>query len=176
MKAPQQILCFAFAVMLSSTGWTRIGETLEDCIKRYGQPVGEGPLNQSVDHSEAVNYGFSKSGLICLITFYEGKAVEIWFTREDAQRPIIGRAAEILLTANGGGLDWEEQQDEQSLLKAWKTKDGSMLAEVTRSSDVEGSRWSLGIYTAEWKRAVEEYGLSRAKKLRSEDELTLRGF
>jgi hypothetical protein len=38
MKAPQQILCFALALMLCSTGWARIGETLEDCIERYGSP------------------------------------------------------------------------------------------------------------------------------------------
>jgi hypothetical protein len=77
MKAPQQLLYCALAVMLSSTGWARIGETLDECIQRYGEvtfgPRADGFGNQMVQ--------FTKLPYTVTVVLKNGTAVAIGYFR-----------------------------------------------------------------------------------------------
>lgn len=91
MKSLHRLLCCALTVMLSSTCWARIGETLEECIARYGQPTfGPDPFT-GIDTQPASMHGvareltdtqiyrFDKDPLVIKVVIHKGSAHMIYF-------------------------------------------------------------------------------------------------
>ncbi len=100
----------------------RLGETLEQCKARYGEPVRE----------MGGAYAFKKSGLLVVAEFYEGKASGILYqstTLDTSGRTVALSDGEIeaLLKAEGGDQEWEKvgADSEQAI---WRTSGGAVAA------------------------------------------------
>jgi len=84
MIASAKLLSCVLAVALSSTGWARIGETLEECIARYGEFSPNPDANDVfVFHDPEVGvYYFNKSGIKITVEIHNGRASRIQFASE----------------------------------------------------------------------------------------------
>jgi len=115
-----------FMVVLWSPGYGRIGETIEECITRYGEPQFE------VDLFGRPAQVFKKSGYIISVLFYERKVDLIMFVKEDEDYlgfslEISDNELEILLKSNGDGNLWEPLEL-ISLDESWATIDKTIIA------------------------------------------------
>jgi hypothetical protein len=114
------------AICLSQTGFQtsaygRIGETLWQCEDRYGRELGK----------EKDVTVFSKAGFYIGITFFDGKAASIHFSKE--RQDAIGKSEEmsdneiqLLLDANSSGKTWLKDRA-ISIDRQWSTEDGLLL-------------------------------------------------
>ena len=125
MKVPLWIATVVLAVILSSTSLARIGETIEQCAVRYGDPLKE---NESWwPNSPAVPAGFpllvgeglvlhpgrapktlyfKKSGLFIIVSFWKGKAAIVSFGKvsvSGSMEKLSDVEVETLLAANAAG-------------------------------------------------------------------------
>lgn len=130
------------AVMLSSTVWARIGETLEECVERYGDPIESPTPDKSLQG--AVRVPFLSSGIIRDVTFWRGKAAEISFHNED-NSTISKAQSEILLEDNAGSSTWTKVAEDLDS-RRWQTLNGERRAYLSKAS----SSSSLSIRTAEF--------------------------
>ena len=116
-------LLFCLLCSAISPAKARIGETLEQCIARYGNPVR--PIE------ERMPVTFQKSGLLIGVVFIDGKAAQIMFFKPDQTDGKLSHlsADEIkaLLDANGAGRAWSVSPS-RPLDKAWTTADGELFA------------------------------------------------
>lgn len=76
----------------------RLGETREECYKRYGQPVAEVPALLET----AVSASFMFKGIRIRIEFLEDRAAFLSFSRPGLRQ----EEREVLLRANAGPLVW----------------------------------------------------------------------
>jgi hypothetical protein len=94
MTTQQHLLCCALAIMMSSTGWTRIGETLEECKARYGEPTfgpdvlitwrGENhAFLQEIKGAQICR--FDKESLVIQAVFFGGTAQMLSFQRANGE-------------------------------------------------------------------------------------------
>lgn len=124
MKKALLVAC-TIVLLASVSAYARIGETLEQCIERYGDPL----------KNDSSNAMFSKAGVYVYAHFFEGKADMITFRKieEDVlERPVELSQTEInvLLSSNGQGHEWAKQNS-PSMDSDWKTDDGKVLAHYT---------------------------------------------
>lgn len=94
--------CLVAALTLFLTGWSqaRLGETLNECIERYG-PVIE-TRQAELAQSDAEMAVFSKASVTVLVEFKNGKAWHIRF-----RKPLLSLTEqEALLKANAADEDW----------------------------------------------------------------------
>jgi hypothetical protein len=108
--------------VISSFAFARIGETLQVCEQRYGTPTKT--ANESV--------AFQKGGFVIIITFFEGKADSIIYSK--ATRNALGKGTEIsdneiqqLLKLNGGERAWNKSGG-ISMDREWDSEDGELFA------------------------------------------------
>jgi len=101
----------------------RIGETPEQCEKRYGKSF-------TLEENDFTYY--RKSGLIIMVNFFEGKVDMIGFRK--VEENILGIAEELsdneiqaLLKVNGEKRLWKERNI-ISMNKEWETADGEIFA------------------------------------------------
>ena len=83
------LLTFLFLALSTQA---RIGETLDDCIKRYGEPA-QRPLPKTLL--------FHKSGIAITCFFVDGLCVQLSYKKLDATTRLNEREVEILRMANG---------------------------------------------------------------------------
>lgn len=111
---------------LCASAQARIGETVEECVKRYGKPV-------AVDAS-GLTFTFFHTDLRLKLTFQDGKCAAIEYER--CEKSIFGGfnyvglnqvERDLLLQANAGGRKWEAN----GFLERYNrvTDDGSLFAE-----------------------------------------------
>jgi hypothetical protein len=67
MKALQRLVCCALAAVLPSTGWARIGATVDECKKLYGEP------NMTVPHGWFTRLYFRHGDMYRMVDFADGK-------------------------------------------------------------------------------------------------------
>jgi len=122
------VLRFLIAVILIAVtivqADARIGETLEQCIERYGGRVDKSSPGKGV--------GFVKGGFVIAVQFYEGKADTLAFCK--VERDALGKAKEMsnneisqLLQANSGDRKWKEI-NQIPLERYWLTEDAQLVA------------------------------------------------
>ena len=107
---------------MSSFAFARISETLQVCEQRYGAPI------KSANDSAT----FRKGGFLIVITFFEGKADSILYTK--TEKNVLNKSAEIsaneiqqLLKLNGGEREWKKSGG-ISMDREWDTEDGELFA------------------------------------------------
>jgi hypothetical protein len=119
------VLCTSLAIAPVSA---RIGETLDSCKQRYGQPYDI--FKQGVDVFGSGFY-FRKPPFIISVGFFQDKAEVIGYRK--IEENALGKGADIsdneieqLLKLNGGERKWERH--EASTKRMWVTEDGQMIA------------------------------------------------
>jgi hypothetical protein len=127
MKAT--LIFLAVLLFAAHTATARIGETLEQCIERYGQPA--------VPPKPGGPVTFLKANVAITISFHEGHAdMLVFFKWENgAKGPLSDEEISVLMRANSNGLSWEKTPV-VTLNRAWNTADKSIYAlldAVTRS-------------------------------------------
>jgi hypothetical protein len=90
MKAISLTLLTFLCLALSTQA--RIGETLDECIKRYGEPA---------QRPQPKTLLFHKSGIAITCFFVDGLCVEISYKKLDSGARFNEREVEILRMANG---------------------------------------------------------------------------
>jgi len=99
----------------------RIGETLEQCVERYGEPV---------RHDEGGIYVFFKGGMSIRCFFHKDKCWSISFLRADL-RDLSRDEISTLLERNGGDQKWVPNTDH---LYTKRTADGKLFAGLGNSA------------------------------------------
>ena len=86
---------------LSVTSFARIGETMDEAVKRYGEVVHHGNV-----HGEEV-YSFTKNGFNILAHFYEGKIDRIIYSKESRGK-LTDEEINTFVRANNHGRPMNE--------------------------------------------------------------------
>ena len=160
MKSSTVLVIF-MVLAVWSPGYGRIGETLEECIARYGEIDSE----SEVDGRQA--QVFKKSGYIIAVYFYEKKADWVTFLKEEKDdlgfaSEISDNEIEILLKSNSDDTPWKPIEI-ISLDKHWVTTDKRLLSMYTFLGN------TLSIYTTDC-----FYRLTA--KIKADEEKSLDGF
>ena len=121
-----KIIIYALLIFLglSAKSYSRIGETKNECIKRYGAVIGS--------DKEAGIQIHMKGGFSIAIQFVDNFVGSIAFQKmkEDIlgqHEEISDNEIEIILNRNGGGKSWTENE-QLSLDRLWTTEDGTLIA------------------------------------------------
>lgn len=111
-------------LLLAAFAEARIGETLEECIKRYGNPI-------TVDKDLGTTT-FLKEGFVVVVKFTDGKVHSVTIEKHDKGQLKLDFAMEdvhiaAFLVANSGGQKWFEVRADE-VTRSWLTADGKRLA------------------------------------------------
>jgi hypothetical protein len=169
---PTVALLAALMLGLPSDSSARIGETLQQCIARYGQP--EDNPQESAVHPKATDCAFIKSGLDISVVFYQGKAVDIMFRKLDGSA-FNPSEVEELLKANGGSSSWNQHEAKRPDQSEWKTTDGARRATLNPNRRAETNR-VLSIWTEQWHRVMDEHEKALEQREKSAAKENLEGF
>lgn len=107
----------------------RIGETLAQCEKRYGSPLGSNHVRHifPTEINRKDTSVFLKEDIYVSATFFEGKVERIAFTKFDSE--LSSEEVLALLKANGGSADWQRTGNaEDDSLQQWRTMGGTLTA------------------------------------------------
>jgi len=154
-------LAIFMVLAIWSPGYGRIGETIEECIARYGE------LYSESDFEGRTQYIFKKSGYVIGICFYEKKADLIILFKEGKDdlgfnAKFSDNEIEILHKSNAGDTPWEPIEI-ISLNKQWINKEKGLVS-LYMYPDNTLSFMTLG-------------GMSRqAEKTKADEEKSLDGF
>src|SRR5437870_3872480 len=95
-------LVTCFVSLIALTGWlqARLGETLDQCVERYGPIVEKRPAEFPQSDPELAV--FSKSAVTILVEFKDGKAWHVTF-----RKPLLTQTEiDTLVKANSGEGGW----------------------------------------------------------------------
>jgi hypothetical protein len=153
------LLTFVFIVTVSASAQARLGETPDQLVARYGQPLKEDDQKAEGAKISMANVVFQKGGFEIDVTITGGFSVQEIFKKLNGS-PITVPEARILLAANSQDHEWNAPvKTKESLV--W-TRDDNAVATLS-------SNGSMVIRSREL--AAEEAG---AKSL--EEHPTLDGF
>jgi hypothetical protein len=108
------------AMLFTSRGWGRLGETAAECATRYG----EGKPDATLDDEYLTNtLVYVTNNVTVTVGFHEGRAAQVTYTTDSGWSPAD---RERLLEANRGASKWLTISRTFS-----KREDGQALAEAT---------------------------------------------
>ena len=110
------LLTFAIFVTLTAVAQARIGETPDQLVARYGQPLKEEDQKAEGDKIPMAKVTFQKGGFQIDVTITSGLSQQEIFKKINSQ-PITVDEARTLLDANSQGYNWSAPQ---------KTDDGTV--------------------------------------------------
>ena len=124
MKVSVILFFAALSCLAASPAWARIGETLEECIARYGNVT-------KIDEQKGQIF-FEKNGYAICATFFNGQVDTMSFKRRipgsDTFAPLNAEEIQLLLKANGGDKKWQSRNVDGPNPE-WQTEDGLMFAD-----------------------------------------------
>ena len=121
------LVTLVFAATFAGTAHARLGETADQLVQRYGQPLSENDQKGEGDKIAMADVVFEKGGFQVNVTVVDGLSVEETFKKLNGQALSI-QEVRILLGANAQGREWEAPQDLHGQ-KVW-TRDDSATARV----------------------------------------------
>ncbi len=132
---------------------TRLGETFDQCVQRYG------PLIRQQGNPDNPQFIFEKDEITIGINFLDGKAAQISYSRPAGSR-FSDLEVQGLLDVNSGGSAWEYDEAEShrlhtstySKIECFKRRDGGAFAEHLVVAQI-GTHF-VNITSAEYKKAV----------------------
>jgi hypothetical protein len=118
-----EFLTLLFIVGVTATAQARLGETPDQLVARYGQPLTE--ADQKADGSKVAmaNVVFQKGGFEIDVSVNDGLSVQETFKKLNGQ-PLTIAEVRVLLNANGQGFGWEAPAALPQG-KVWKRDDGA---------------------------------------------------
>ncbi|RYD67686.1 MAG: hypothetical protein EOP83_02325 [Verrucomicrobiaceae bacterium] len=102
----------------------RLGETRDECDKRYGIPV------KTLEGGGIV---YAKAGLHIVATFWNSKVSHIMVCKVERDalntpKELSQNEIEILLKANDGGSEWKKSEALAFMRSQWERADGKAVA------------------------------------------------
>ena len=125
-----EFLTLLFIAGVTATAQARLGETPDQLVARYGQPLTE--VDQKAEGTKVAlaNVVFQKGGFEIDVSLSDGLSVQESFKKINGQ-PMTVAEVKTLLAANSQGYGWEAP-DEKPQGRVWKRDDG---ATATAASD-----------------------------------------
>ncbi len=117
------ILASVLILGVTTTAQARLGETPDQLVARYGQPLTEKDQKAQGDKISLADVIFQKGGFQVEVTVTDGISVLESFRKLNNQ-PINLAEVGILLTANSQGLNWEAPEKSGNL-RIWTRDDGA---------------------------------------------------
>jgi len=132
-------LSLLFVIAITATAQARLGETPDQLVARYGQPLSEADQKaEGIKVAEAVVV-FQKGGFEIDVTVADGVSVQEVFKKVNGQ-PLTLSEARTLLNSNAQGLDWEAPVSTLGGGKLWKRDDNATALAASDGSLVIKSR------------------------------------
>lgn len=145
MLLPAALMAGAVMCLTASPLQARLGETREECVARYGQPVMEGPALLETASSAT----FLKGEIRIRIEFLENKAAFLSFSR----RGLKQEERQTLLDANCGPLVWSAPAEFLGRM-CWKAA-GNLSAPARHASAYQmGDSNYLDVASDAWAQAI----------------------
>jgi hypothetical protein len=175
-----------FVVALGFTPlFARVGETLEQCVKRYGKATQIPPVYDfGSEARDLAYYNFEKNGIAIQIGFLHGQAGDLSFqhiANPNAPAPSVLTQAEIdtLLTANAAGMSWKTVPDGKLTFFPDTTSPKSRYGPYQQRDDgvmatVDGP--SLHIFTPGWMTYINEKMKAHNEQVTENQKKNLEGF
>ena len=117
------LLSLVFVLAVTATAQARLGETPDELVARYGQPLSEADQKAEGIKVASAAIVFQKGGFEIDVTVADGISVQEMFKKLNGQ-PITLGEARILLNANSQGYGWEAPEKIQDG-KIWVRDDGA---------------------------------------------------
>jgi len=173
----------------------RVGETLDQCKKRYGKATeATPPYDFGSDAPDLIYYDFEKNGILIEIGFLNGNAADLSFhhmvatpppaskSQPDATPPpaaLTQTEIDILLAANAGGMQWKTVTDGKltffpdiptptTRYGSYQQRDDGVMATVDGST--------LHIFTPEWMAYINEKIKAHNERVTEDQKKNLEGF
>ena len=147
-----------FSVLLTQMSLARIGETPDECTKRYGEP--------HVDLLESNKILiYRKAGLDIIATFRQGRVGHIRFIKsgkfgDGYREPMSTQERWLLLEANSAGREWKTDSPELSIKldvdsgeREWANP--LVTTDGVRFASYDSVKEELSIYTDQYETALE---------------------
>ncbi len=117
------LLTLLFIGGLAGSAQARIGETADQLVARYGQPLSEDDQKKDGDKIALANVVFQKGGFEISVTITAGVSVQETYKKLNGS-PILVDEARYLLTANAQGEEWSAPRTVEGD-KIWTRDDGA---------------------------------------------------
>jgi hypothetical protein len=117
-------LTLLFIVMVTTTAQARLGETADQLVTRYDQPLSEVDQKGGGGKIPLVKAVFQKNGFEIDVSLSEGLSVSESFKKINGNVFTVGEVR-TLLTANSQGFGWEAPTEAEGQ-KSWKRDDGAV--------------------------------------------------
>lgn len=183
MRAVLVVLLFALTLGLTPL-FARIGETLDECKKRYGKATeATPPYDFGTDAPDLIYYNFEKNGIAIQIGFLNGKAADLSF-HHTADAPAVPAALtqteiDILLAANSSDMQWKSVTDGKltffpdgpsptTRYGSYQQRDDGVMATVDGPA--------LHIFTPEWMAYINDKMKAHNARVTEDQKKNLEGF
>jgi hypothetical protein len=123
------LLTFLLTVSVTATARARIGETADQLVARYGQPLSEVDQKGEGDKIPLSNVVFQKGGFEIDVTLSDGVSVEEVFKKLNGNALTLGEVR-TLLSVNSQGQGWEAPQIVEG--EKWWTRDDGAAAKLAQ--------------------------------------------
>jgi len=117
-------LSILFVVVVTANAQARLGETPDQLVARYGQPLSEADQKAEGIKVAQAAVVFQKGGFEIDVTVVDGVSVQEIFKKINNQPLTLGEVR-TLLNANAQGLDWEAPVITLGGGKLWKRDDNA---------------------------------------------------
>src|SRR5215204_1744652 len=94
------VLSALVVLLITAPAVARVGETLDECVQRYGPMIERRPAKLSASDPDVMV--FSKAGITVAVEFKEGKAWHLTFRKT----ALTAGEIEAVITANAGATIW----------------------------------------------------------------------
>lgn len=123
------LLSFAW---LGGTGrcHARIGETYDQCVARYGEPINSQKTGAAGIGSGFT--GFKKNGYLIAVIFFKDVVSYEFYCKAD-NSDLSQDEKETLLTAESNGLQWTKDQSSDAFQVVWRRSDGTLASDKAGS-------------------------------------------
>jgi hypothetical protein len=118
------LLTLFFIVSVTITARARLGETADQLVARYGQPLQETDQKADGDKIAAAEVVFQKGGFTIDVTLTDGISVEEKFNKINGEAMTVAEVR-TLLNANTQGYGWEAPRTIEGQ-KKWMRDDGTV--------------------------------------------------
>ena len=117
-------LSLSLAALLALPAHARLGETADELVMRYGQPLKEADQKAEGDKIPLANVAFQRGGFQIEVTITNGVSVQEHFHKLNGQ-PIDTDEVRTLLAANAQGRTWLAPQTMNGE-RTWMRDDATM--------------------------------------------------
>jgi len=127
------LFSFLCIVGLTAPAQARLGETADQLVARYGQPLSETDQKGEAGKIPLANVIFEKGGFQVIVTLTNGVSVAESIHKLNGQ-PLTLTEIRTLLTVNSQGHGWEAPQMVQG--EKWWTRDDNATAQLAQTGSL----------------------------------------